>query len=191
MTRIEFELAYRISRLAATHGKKVVFSGEIELYSPIPLETIILTQEVMDAADKCWSHHADNFKSWLNPERWEYWRDAMVDRFPELFFAPKRLFCHHCGSEDLEYLGVDDGGGDYGTSVCDEYGCLNCGNVLEVNCWECDDDDYPDKSDPEPNPNFYVDELGGLNYYFPDDGSLDDLPPEFDPPSDNVGDIPF
>ena len=102
------------------------------------------------------------------------------------------MHCRYCGSEDFEYLGIDDGGGDYGASICDQYGCLECGNITEVGCVDIDEDEfYPDLTDPDPNPNFYMDELGGLNYYFPDDGSLDELPPEFDPPPDQIGDIPF
>lgn len=44
--------------------------------------------------------------------------------------------CPYCGSDVLDYLGVSDGGGDYGVSVCDEWMCLDCGAVIE----DCLDD---------------------------------------------------
>lgn len=44
------------------------------------------------------------------------------------------IHCKYCGSENVDYLGVDDGGGDYGDSVCDEYHCLDCDNYFEGHC---------------------------------------------------------
>lgn len=41
--------------------------------------------------------------------------------------------CRICGS-DMEYKGVDDGGGDYGESICEQWECLNCGSWDEINC---------------------------------------------------------
>lgn len=74
--------------------------------------------------------------------------------------------CRYCGSDEVDYLGVDDGGGDYGDSVCDQYECLECGAMFEANCMRgvgAITDDY--------------DELEGDNVvHFP---------------SDDVSDIPF
>jgi C4-type Zn-finger protein len=47
--------------------------------------------------------------------------------------------CPLCG-EPMEYLGVDDGGGDYGTSICDDWYCENCDYHVEDNCIEYEDD---------------------------------------------------
>jgi transposase-like protein len=43
-------------------------------------------------------------------------------------------FCPYCGSENFSYAGVADGGGDDGTSLCDEYDCEECGKSFEGNC---------------------------------------------------------
>jgi DNA-directed RNA polymerase subunit RPC12/RpoP len=48
--------------------------------------------------------------------------------------------CPYCGSDAVQYDGIQDGGGDYGESVCDEYECLECGAMFEMDCW--DDDGY-------------------------------------------------
>lgn len=45
-----------------------------------------------------------------------------------------RTTCPVCGSEDVNLQGVDDGGGDYGDSVCDQYHCWNCDSDFE-DCW--------------------------------------------------------
>lgn len=47
--------------------------------------------------------------------------------------------CPYCG-QPMDYIGVADGGGDYGSSICDEFEC-SCGNVIEMNCIETEDDD--------------------------------------------------
>lgn len=51
--------------------------------------------------------------------------------------------CYYCGSEDVEYIGTDDGGGDYGSAVCDLFHCNQCDQDFEANCieYEGDDDD--------------------------------------------------
>jgi len=46
----------------------------------------------------------------------------------------KKIYCRLCGHDEYEYLGVDDGGGDYGSSICDQFHCLNCNNYFEDNC---------------------------------------------------------
>jgi len=42
--------------------------------------------------------------------------------------------CPYCGSEDVYFSGVDDGGGDYGDSLCDLYECQGCLNDFEAHC---------------------------------------------------------
>lgn len=42
--------------------------------------------------------------------------------------------CKYCGSDVVDYVGIDDGGGDYGESVCDQYECLECGARFEADC---------------------------------------------------------
>lgn len=34
--------------------------------------------------------------------------------------------CPYCGSESIEYFGLDDGGGDYGETVEEYWLCLAC-----------------------------------------------------------------
>ncbi len=41
--------------------------------------------------------------------------------------------CPVCDSP-MVYVGVEDGGGDYGTSLCDIYKCTNCGEMIEGAC---------------------------------------------------------
>lgn len=40
--------------------------------------------------------------------------------------------CRYCGSR-MDYIGIQDGGGDYGDSVCDEYQCMTC-DWIEEDC---------------------------------------------------------
>lgn len=49
--------------------------------------------------------------------------------------------CPYCGGDDVDYIGVADGGGPYGTSVCDEWMCHTCGVVFDAGCIEYEDDD--------------------------------------------------
>lgn len=44
--------------------------------------------------------------------------------------------CPYCGSDVLDYLGVDDGGGVLGNAVCEQWECLECGAAIENNCFE-------------------------------------------------------
>lgn len=59
--------------------------------------------------------------------------------------------CPRCGSPEVIYTGIDDGGGDYGAAVCDNYTCNECDYGWEENCveyffpdFEADNDDPPD-----------------------------------------------
>lgn len=52
--------------------------------------------------------------------------------------------CPYCGSRLIEYLGVSDGSGEYGTSLCDEYNCQGCGEYWEEGCFETELFDDPD-----------------------------------------------
>lgn len=40
------------------------------------------------------------------------------------------MICPYCGSDELEYLGIEDGGGDYGDSLTDEWKCYGCGSYF-------------------------------------------------------------
>lgn len=74
--------------------------------------------------------------------------------------------CPSCGSAEIEYSGIDDGGGLWGTSICENWKCLSCGYYFEVGCQE-----------------FYAIEdyeLGELGVSDADMGEVD-----------NTGDIPF
>ena len=49
--------------------------------------------------------------------------------------------CPYCGSESVDYIGVTDGGGAFGTSLCDEWHCVSCGEYLEYNCVDVEPED--------------------------------------------------
>lgn len=58
------------------------------------------------------------------------------------------MICPICGDE-MDYIGVDDSGGDYGSALCEEYCCPMCDHCEEVNCEELlDDDDDTAEFDP-------------------------------------------
>lgn len=46
------------------------------------------------------------------------------------------MTCPYCGAAAVEYLGVTDGGGDYGDSICDEFRCHECDTTWEEHCVE-------------------------------------------------------
>lgn len=50
-----------------------------------------------------------------------------------------QLYCPCCG-EKMLYVGVTDGGGLYGTALCDEWECPHCDYIEEGHCVEIDDD---------------------------------------------------
>ena len=64
------------------------------------------------------------------------------------------MLCRYCGSKNTEYLGVTDGGGDYGTSICDEWFCGDCDSHWEDGCEDYEDyapvDDKPVGDDGYP-----------------------------------------
>lgn len=47
--------------------------------------------------------------------------------------------CPYCGSKEITYLGIDDGLGDYGDSLCDTWHCEHCDNEFESGCIDIDD----------------------------------------------------
>jgi hypothetical protein len=69
--------------------------------------------------------------------------------------------CRYCGSTNIEYLGVMDGSGDYGASLCDIYACLDCDQEFEGHCvdltedeeFEADCVDFPGDEECEARPN--------------------------------------
>lgn len=53
-------------------------------------------------------------------------------------FEPITL-CAVCNSDNIVYGGIQDGGGDYGTAVCDHWRCEACGHEWEGDCVDdCD-----------------------------------------------------
>lgn len=74
--------------------------------------------------------------------------------------------CPHCGLP-MEYGGIDDGGGDYGASICDTWYCDACQYGTEMDCVEFDDDDEIIEAMP------------------PDDDQ------QYSPPARDMDDIPF
>ncbi len=51
------------------------------------------------------------------------------------------MICPYCDSMDVEYIGISDGGGEYGLSLCNEWRCLNCGAAFEDGCIEFTSED--------------------------------------------------
>ena len=41
------------------------------------------------------------------------------------------MICPYCGSEDVSYIGMEDGGGDYGNAVTEMWRCGDCGEDFE------------------------------------------------------------
>lgn len=39
--------------------------------------------------------------------------------------------CPYCGSQDVEYLGYDDGGGDYGDMITPVFRCYSCDQAFD------------------------------------------------------------
>jgi len=54
--------------------------------------------------------------------------------------------CIFCGSEDVEYLGVQDGSGDFGSATCDLYHCNECGADVEKDCIEYGEDENEEEN---------------------------------------------
>lgn len=48
-------------------------------------------------------------------------------------------FCPYCG-EPMTFTGFDDGGGDYGDSVCEIWECVDCDWSEEHDCFSGDDE---------------------------------------------------
>lgn len=47
--------------------------------------------------------------------------------------------CPACDAVAVSYQGIQDGGGDYGTSICDCWRCEMCGNEWESDCIDMED----------------------------------------------------
>jgi hypothetical protein len=41
------------------------------------------------------------------------------------------MYCRYCGSENVSYIGIDDGGGEYGDSVVSIFHCDDCDMDIE------------------------------------------------------------
>lgn len=57
--------------------------------------------------------------------------------------------CPACGSSDTWFVGIQDGCGDYGDQLCEEWECGNCGEIFEGMCEDEFYDDMPDLEDPD------------------------------------------
>lgn len=57
--------------------------------------------------------------------------------------------CHYCNSANVDYLGAVNGVGPYGTSVCDEWECNDCGQTFEHGCISEDDPSIAGVEDAE------------------------------------------
>lgn len=55
--------------------------------------------------------------------------------------------CPYCGSQRTVYIGVSDGLGDFGTSLCDMYECEDCGDQFEADCIDTLADLTSDRAD--------------------------------------------
>lgn len=56
--------------------------------------------------------------------------------------------CPYCGSDLIELLGMDDGGGDYGEAVCETWDCHDCGQQFEGDCiGQAIDGNFPEEPD--------------------------------------------
>lgn len=55
------------------------------------------------------------------------------------------MMCPYCDGVQMFYVGIQDGGGPFGSSLCDEFECPECGWIDESGCLEMDD-----LSDPDP-----------------------------------------
>lgn len=86
--------------------------------------------------------------------------------------------CPYCGSEDVTYTGMDDGGGDYGDQVCDQFRCNHCDQDFEGDCFG-DSGDALDYDIDEPIPYRLVDQEPKIQQ------------PRDDQETENSSDIPW
>lgn len=68
--------------------------------------------------------------------------------------------CPYCGCEDIEYIGIEDGAGDYGEIVEDTYSCWGCSAHFSI--YAVVDDSDPSDPDTAMMDDLYAD-------YPPDD----------------------
>ena len=65
------------------------------------------------------------------------------------------MLCPYCGNDRGSYHGIDDGGGDFGTSLVEVYECLDCGSFFDVDVY-----DYGLIDDPQDDNDQTIDEVG-------------------------------
>lgn len=82
--------------------------------------------------------------------------------------------CPYC-DEPMDYHGIDDGGGDYSDSACDQRECLYCDYAEEGDCL-----DFDTELADEP-----------ATYYQPVELPDDEPPQPYAPPARDFDDIPF
>lgn len=44
------------------------------------------------------------------------------------------IHCKYCGSGDVSFNGIQDGSGDYGDMLCEEWECSECGATFDGTC---------------------------------------------------------
>lgn len=61
--------------------------------------------------------------------------------------------CPYCGSDHIAYLGIEDGGGDYGNALTDEYRCENCDMAfsMSINMYIVSDSEDESEADTDPD----------------------------------------
>jgi len=99
-----------------------------------------------------------------------------------------KYYCRHCGGDRLDYKGVEDGAGGYGTALADMFECMDCGNYLEFNVTELHDDEgYADYTEED-----FTAEYG--RYASEEDkqaGDTSQYDNDHSPPPKEMDDIPF
>jgi len=63
-------------------------------------------------------------------------------------------YCPHCGGENTEFLGYDDGAGDYGEDICEVWFCEDCQVHFDEGL-PMPDDDGDDSDFISGNPDLY------------------------------------
>lgn len=48
--------------------------------------------------------------------------------------------CPYCGGTNLDYIGADDGGGDYGTSLVETFYCEDCDEEVSFDVYDYGED---------------------------------------------------
>lgn len=55
------------------------------------------------------------------------------------------MICPYCLGDNVKYLGIIDGAGDWGNSICDYYKCEDCGDTYTTHCIDIEEPEPPDE----------------------------------------------